>query len=403
MLRIPTIIVVLALTSLPGSESGLAEPELRTSPQVVTVVDSIEALVRRTEELLGPAGHPPPGRGADEGAVSLPASPGDDAQAARPELLRFALGGLEPVEPLPACGGGVLASFGVDAIQPPGPGSGAYQPPDRETLAGIAASLGVMLEGRASLAAEYASVAGYELCAGESHEAGLVLWRASLPGSGHALIAWRPGAARPLIVEAPHPFYDEGTLEQAVKIFVALDARALLVAGTHRCASLAPSGCDGFTAACEGTPTRYRESDMAHNNHSVFQLAHEILAANFADDIVLSLHGMVGTGGIISDGTLIPTSSTALVARFTRELAALVADQPIISCNAWPGVDSAENLCGTTNTQGRYLNGIIEDHCLQAAIYSSGRFLHLEQGRDLRARGVELITALDRTLPRVSR
>ena len=65
----------------------------------------------------------------------------------------------------------------------------------------------------------------------------------------------------PLIIEVPHPVADWFTDPQAVTIFRQSRARALLVAGTHRCANSDFSTCTGQTWAC-GPLEAYRVSDV---------------------------------------------------------------------------------------------------------------------------------------------
>ncbi len=50
-------------------------------------------------------------------------------------------------------------------------------------------------------------------------------------------------------------------------------------------------------------------------------------------------------------------------------------------------------LCGTTNVQGRHLNGASQP-CTEAAASASGRFIHLEQSAAVRAQAELVIAAL---------
>ena len=62
-----------------------------------------------------------------------------------------------------------------------------------------------------------------------------------LPVTGAASFAWCTSDARPVIVEAPYPLSDLLTFEQAVSLFENLNARAIVVSGTRRCANGAAS------------------------------------------------------------------------------------------------------------------------------------------------------------------
>ena len=117
----------------------------------------------------------------------------------------------------------------------------------------------------------------------------------------------------------------------------------------------------------------------------------------------MQLHGFARQSSdplaIVSDGTDAPAAAT----HRSRALAAALADltgDAVRSCN---DPDAVPRLCGTTNVQGRMLNGS-PDACGTAAAEGSGRFLHVEQALDLRdADGAvhrgQLVEALRRVVP----
>jgi hypothetical protein len=112
----------------------------------------------------------------------------------------------------------------------------------------------------------------------------------------------------PLIIEVPHPVADWFTDPQAVTIFRQSRARALLVAGTHRCANSDFSTCTGQTWAC-GPLEAYRVSDAAHTTQSMFQATHRALSPCDGTTITLQLHAnSLGSCPdlFISNGTLFP-------------------------------------------------------------------------------------------------
>jgi hypothetical protein len=112
----------------------------------------------------------------------------------------------------------------------------------------------------------------------------------------------------PLIIEVPHPVADWFTDPQAVTIFRQSRARALLVAGTHRCANSDFSTCTGQTWAC-GPLEAYRVSDAAHTARSMFQATHRALSTCDGRTIALQLHANSLTSCpdlFISNGTLFP-------------------------------------------------------------------------------------------------
>ena len=126
--------------------------------------------------------------------------------------------------------------------------------------------------------------------------AGRVIAQAFAQGDRTRRRPRRQSTARALIVEAPHPVFDTDTDEEALRIFTDLPARALVISGTHRCASSAASPCDGQTSACTGSSQSYPVSDMAHVTSSAFQAAHQALAAALPSAWVLNVHGMGGSG-----------------------------------------------------------------------------------------------------------
>ena len=112
----------------------------------------------------------------------------------------------------------------------------------------------------------------------------------------------------PLIIEVPHPVADWFTDPQAVTIFRQSRARALLVAGTHRCANSDYSTCTGQTWAC-GPLEAYRVSDAAHTAQSMFQATHRALLPCDGTTIALQLHAnsLANCPDLfISNGTLFP-------------------------------------------------------------------------------------------------
>jgi len=305
---------------------------------------------------------------------------------------------------LPPCEGGIITAFTNEEIRPPEAESDGYVPTSLDTLAEVANSLQSLLDGDYESALLLASLVGFELCSGEDAEYGTALWRErAIPGGsalGRTVFAWRSLGARPLIIGVPHPWFESGTLEEGVQAFHDLQARALIVSGTHRCANIDESPCSGTTGVCGGDPgaQAYRESDMAHMERTIYQRVHEVLADHYDSDWVLSLHGMSDDGISISNGTLEPSAADSPEALLGSALGVAFPAEPVTSCNDWPGALVYTRLCGSTNTQGRYLNAS-EDACSTAAEDSSGRFIHLEQSGLIRQQAETVIEVMDSVLP----
>ena len=277
--------------------------------------------------------------------------------------------------------------------------SDTYASPGEPTVRHVVRGLVRLLEGDSERAFKDALVGGYWLCRGASEQdEGLVLGTPAIPNSGHGVFVWRSDEnAKPMIVEAPHPRFDLLTERQALELFNALRARVLIVASTHRCASSLESGCDGDGDVCgrsDGPP----ESDMAHALGTVFMGVHRFFAERFPDDLVVSLHGMGKRGISLSDGTTFPTHENAPVARFAKALQVVFPDEHITTCNEFPGAKVDQRLCGTTNVQGRHINGIVVDACSEMATQSAGRFIHVEQSLAVRKSWERVADAFEQLL-----
>ena len=304
--------------------------------------------------------------------------------------------GLDPPA-LPACEDGVIDAFTEAEINPPQPDSEGYESPSSDDLQGMRDTLQSLLAGDYEAALAGADLLDYELCAGEGDEEWLVLMRPQDRGAGHALFAWRVVDARPLILGNPHSWLELGTLDECVDAFEQIGARVLIATGTHRCANAAPAGCDGSTEVC-GAYEPYRESDMAHVVDGHYQVIHEVFADHFADDWVLSIHGFPFYGISVSNGTHDAAAEGTPVALIGAALMEQYPTERVTSCSAWPGADVDYRYCGTTNVQGRYVNGS-SDPCDQEATTASERFVHIEQFFSIWLSPQPVIDALDSVVP----
>lgn len=212
------------------------------------------------------------------------------------------------------------------------------------------------------------------------------------------------GVFRDVIIEVPHPRYDLLTDEQAVEIFRQINAYALLMAGTHRCANSGYSPCDGSTTACnEGAPEPYRESDVSHAVRTMFQVSHRVLVECGGNTVAVQLHGN-------SDSTcpaLFISNTTCTPGEWTSRLyttAASACSEDGFSVDIADCVDPECSLTGSANLQGRHSNGCSIsgfDPCDTPASSPSipEAFIHLEQRLALRQNYDCLITALKAAFP----
>jgi hypothetical protein len=274
------------------------------------------------------------------------------------------------------------AAFSRTRIMPPGRDSDAHDflpASAREALLGSIRALGA---GDLSLALMEAGRASYSLW----DAGGSVALFAPPSGSGRPVIALRLGVALELLVEIPHPWFEARVRDQGLDLFTGLSARALTVSGAHRCAARATSPCSGTTSVCDSSRAPFRVTDVAHHHDTTFHDVHVELAGAYPTSVGISVHGMSGSGVSISDGTRGMVSESSLVARFFRELRRRMPDERITSCTSFMGAVVETRLCGTTNIQGRQLNGASPE-CTTAATTASGRFIHIEQS--LAVRGMD--------------
>ena len=121
-----------------------------------------------------------------------------------------------------------------------------------------------------------------------SGERTIVLREASPHSLGWGAYLFNPNPRRDLVLEAPHPDFDKGTENEALRFFQQTGAAALLVAGTNRCAS-------GPSTPKESPPCSPSHSigpsDVAHLDLSAFQAAHEVLLSCSSSLIAVQLHG----------------------------------------------------------------------------------------------------------------
>jgi hypothetical protein len=198
------------------------------------------------------------------------------------------------VEALPPCD--VLAAFDLAALDAPGRDSGDYVVPSLAIQGAVEDAARAIAAGAWDVALDRAQLAEYVLCRGEGEERGLVLLTPAPPGRGWARAAVRLGDAGELILEAPHPIFETNTLAQAVALFEHMEARALVVSGTHRCATATPVDCDGRTGVCGTDDDPFRVSDVAHAVDSTFHRIHVGLSEVLDTTVVSAYTGCRGQG-----------------------------------------------------------------------------------------------------------
>jgi len=219
------------------------------------------------------------------------------------------------------------------------------------------------------------------------------------PSLGWGTVVLRLGAARPLVIEVPHPAADEGSELEAAAIFRQVRARALLLAGTHRCANTAFSPCLGVTMAC-GQQEPYRQSDTAHATQTMFHAAHRALVPCGGERVAIQLHvnSLLSCPDVfISNGTLNPgTLTLQLYTHTVRRCGDFTIDV------ADGQADGAQAECGF---RGDGVQAVYSNSCGLAAppdacsgytsrVYGPETFINIEQSPDFQQDYDCLIDAL---------
>lgn len=189
-----------------------------------------------------------------------------------------------------------------------------------------------------------------------------------------------------LFIQAPHPIKDFNTGKQAYHVFLQTGAKAFLMSGTSRCNSSTFSDCDGQTSICLESDAleNYRISDQAHVVESTFQRTTERFETLISEMIYVQLHGFTKGN---SDPYVIMSNGNNTQPPLEFNYLEILDDKLLLEDNSLTFEIAHANtgwdrLTGTTNTQGRFINGSIATPCTTSANINSGRFLHLEQEKD---------------------
>jgi hypothetical protein len=199
----------------------------------------------------------------------------------------------------------------------------------------------------------------------ELSDAAVILAETPDEKRGAGAVVLRRGEAQPWVLEVPHSFFDEGTLEIGLNAFVWSQARALLVNTVHRYRSLNTEAAEGGEADDD---EQSASSDVAHAEASFFLSAHTACVDTLGDVRVVQLHGFSDGSAPSADLVLSPAGSNAdpepAAQALTRALGIRVAVYP----------KQIRRLGGTKNRQAHY------------SIAANRPFLHVEISRSLRKR-----------------
>jgi len=252
----------------------------------------------------------------------------------------------------------------VNAIPIPGAGTQAFVEPSDTSIAAWRRVVDALFSGQYQSAADMADPLNYNVLqftdTGRKRTYYILVERTNAskaPLRGLGTYIFNPTACRNLSFQAPHAGGDENTRAEAATLFADLNATALMIAGTHRCANSDVSMCDGSTAACgDGS---FHVSDVAHYTQNYFEPAHEEILKSVPGIITVAVHGegVHQPDVILSNGTCFnyPAPSTAVLLsdQYNKIFKQLGVSLSAGTCN---NGDASTSLCAETDVQGRYSN-----------------------------------------------
>lgn len=183
---------------------------------------------------------------------------------------------------------------------------------------------------------------------------------------GWGLYAFRVNSTSNIIIQAPHPVYDRRTPTVAMDIYRALNARALMIAGSHRNAN-----ADG-------------SADAAHTTESIFHSIHEALSQEIqiasGNAIILQIHGFHTSKhvdypqAVFGFGEKMQGSEFDIAQKLEEALSQQSIRVGLCTGDIWT------DLCGTKNTQASITHGAL--------------FIHIELDENIRKNDEALVAAL---------
>ncbi len=199
-----------------------------------------------------------------------------------------------------------------------------------------------------------------------------------------------PTPMRYVSIDIAHPKHDTNTDDQGIGVFKGIGAYTFVMAGSHRHANSIVSSCQGS----------FEEADVAHNTENFFHRSITQIHLTRSDVTAIQFHGMgasscAGVDVYLTHGSNATPDPTDPIVTLKANLEA---ENPTWVVTV-PGDALTCNLTGTTNTQGRLINGVTASSvCGTAATSYTGQFIHIEQKFANRA-AADWIAALAATFP----
>jgi len=272
------------------------------------------------------------------------------------------MGGIKPVIAQIQTEQGLLENLILQIVEEmPRRGSGGYVNPTFSERKQFEQAISLVKEDRINQANEIFQSLDYNLTiftdTGSSPSSLLYVISEEQPiTKGWGTYIFRPDSRANVHIQVPHPIFDTNTPIVGIRAFNGLKAAYFSMAGTHRYAN--------------GEPELNPDSDMARNQHSIFQMVHTL----WSDADVAQIHGFNDSNpaytnypeAILSNGTLSPQNLLYHMRTqfINRQITAEVFDEQTR--------DRLFLLAATRNVQGHW--SAVNNH----------HFVHIELARHLR-------------------
>ena len=272
----------------------------------------------------------------------------------------------EPDRPPTEVEGGSL----IGQLRGPDESKDEYRPPTSDEYIRVSGLLGEFYPRLLAGATDFADMrprfrkAGFRLRTLERDgESWVVLYEGGETWRGTGTYVFRTGReAAPVLLQAPHSYYDIHTGEIVEKLFEETEARAFFFNSLHRYRGARHERVGG---------TAY-PSDLAHDTSSFFHLFMTEYLIHRPDTLVAQFHGYADgeledrdIGVVLSNGSEEPTPFTG---RLADGLGAVLEDWEVA---IYP--DDTDKYAATANIQGRWIRR-----------YGRGHFVHVEFIDELR-------------------
>ena len=221
-----------------------------------------------------------------------------------------------------------------------------------------------------------------------------------MTGGGGTFITY-PDASRELSIAVPHPLDDSTTQDQGIGVFKGTGSRSFLLAGSRRTL--------GGPSACQATLGFEASDAEPHNVAHPFFAATQALAAWYGSGewTQVQFHGMsqqtCGSEVHLTNGITTPPAPTSLLSVLKQNVRKHHPQWLVtVPGDTLPDGGAACSLNGTTDTEGRFLNGVpVAGCCSTPASSASGRFIHIEQDPNMRLASDWIQPVLDTWPPTV--